>query len=141
MLAWPYGVTRVMSSYRWTQHIENGKDTNQWHGPPSDGSGHILSVIPNADHTCNKGEWVCEHRWRQIYNMVAFRNIAGSEPVLNWWDNGDYEIAFSRGNKAFIAFNLQQGQTLHRTLKTGLPQGNYCDLVTGELKGKRNKFY
>lgn len=133
MLAWPYGVTRVMSSYHWNQKIQNGHDVNDWMGPPSDSHGNILSVKPNADLTCNK-EWVCEHRWRQIYNMVAFRNIAGSEPVTHWWDNGDYEIAFSRGNKAFIALNLQPGQTLHRTLQTGLPKGEYCDLVTGNLK-------
>ena len=133
MLAWPYGVPRVMSSYHWDQKIQGGKDVNDWMGPPSDGSGNILSVVPNADNTCNK-EWICEHRWRQIYNMVKFRNVAGFEPVANWWDNGDYEIAFSRGKKAFIAINMQNGQAMQRKLQTGLPAGAYCDLVSGELK-------
>lgn len=134
MLAWPYGVPRVMSSYHWDQKIEDGKDKNDWIGPPSDGSGNILSVTPQPDDTCNK-EWICEHRWRQIYNMVHFRNVAGNEPVSHWWDNGDYQIAFGRGSKAFIAINLQDGQGLNRKLATGLPQGTYCDLVTGNLAG------
>jgi alpha-amylase len=30
MLAWPYGVTQIMSSYGWDQNIVNGKDTNDW---------------------------------------------------------------------------------------------------------------
>jgi hypothetical protein len=37
--------------------------------------------------------------------MVGFRNIAGSTPVANWWTNGENQIAFSRGNQAFIAIN------------------------------------
>ncbi|KAJ6223217.1 hypothetical protein RDWZM_001762 [Blomia tropicalis] len=132
MLAWPYGIPRVMSSYRWNQKIVNGKDENDWIGPPTDGSGSILSVKPNSDLTCNQ-EWICEHRWRQIYSMVQFRNTAGDEPVKNWWDNGDYQIAFSRGAKTFIAINLQNGQHLKQNLHTGLPSGNYCDLVTGNV--------
>jgi hypothetical protein len=52
----------------------------------------------NSDLSCGGG-WICEHRWRQIYNMVRFRNIAEFESVQNWWDNGNDQIAFSRGDK------------------------------------------
>jgi alpha-amylase len=52
----------------------------------------------NSDLSCGGG-WICEHRWRQIYNMVRFRNTAQGQPVQNWWDNGNNQIAFSRGNK------------------------------------------
>jgi alpha-amylase len=52
----------------------------------------------NSDLSCGGG-WICEHRWRQIYNMVRFRNTAASQTVQNWWDNGNNQIAFSRGNK------------------------------------------
>jgi alpha-amylase len=34
--------------------------------------------------------------------MVKFRNIAGTAPVANWWDNGENQIAFSRGDKGTI---------------------------------------
>ena len=50
------------------------------------------------DLSCGGG-WICEHRWRQIYNMARFRNTAAFQPVQNWWDNGNNQIAFSRGNK------------------------------------------
>lgn len=69
MMAWPYGYPRVMSSYAFD-------DTEA--GPPADGSGNITPPSINADDTCGNG-WVCEHRWRQIYNMVAFRNVVVGE--------------------------------------------------------------
>jgi alpha-amylase len=67
--------------------------------------------------------------------MVAFRNTVRTAPVTNWWDNGANQIAFSRGTSGFIAFNGQFGVDLSQTLQTGLPQGAYCDLVTGRKAG------
>ena len=52
----------------------------------------------HSDLSCGGG-WICEHRWRQIYNMVRFRNTAAGQSVQNWWDNGENQIAYSRGNK------------------------------------------
>jgi alpha-amylase len=65
MLAFPYGYPRIMSGYSFS-------DTNQV--PPHDSSYNILSPIFYSDGTCGNG-WVCEHRWRQIFNMVEFRNV------------------------------------------------------------------
>ncbi|NXT03689.1 AMYP amylase, partial [Jacana jacana] len=104
MLAHPYGFTRVMSSFRWARHFENGKDVNDWIGPPSNSDGSTKSVTINADTTCGN-DWVCEHRWRQIKNMVIFRNVVDGQPFSNWWDNGSNQVAFGRGNKGFIVFN------------------------------------
>lgn len=75
MLAHPYGFTRVMSSYYWDQNFVNGQDLNDWVGPPHDDSYNIVGPTFNADDSCGNG-WVCEHRWRQIYDMVEFRNVA-----------------------------------------------------------------
>jgi len=70
MLAYPYGYPRVMSSFYFD-------DPNQ--GPPQDNNENILSPTINPNGTCGNG-WVCEHRWRQIFNMVEFRNVvAGTE--------------------------------------------------------------
>jgi len=70
MLAYPYGYPRVMSSFFFD-------DRDQ--GPPHDASDNILSPSINSDGSCGNG-WVCEHRWRQIFNMVEFRNVvAGTE--------------------------------------------------------------
>lgn len=61
MLAFPYGLPRVMSSYSWDEHLENGKDVNDWIGPPSDSNYNIKDVKRNPDLTCGDG-WICEHR-------------------------------------------------------------------------------
>lgn len=74
MLGWPYGFTRIMSSFNWEQNIVNGQDQNDWIGPPHDGNYNTVSPTFGPDGACTN-EWVCEHRWRQIYNMVQFRNV------------------------------------------------------------------
>ncbi|XP_076435569.1 alpha-amylase-like [Babylonia areolata] len=125
MLAHPYGFPRIMSSYRF-----NTSDQ----GPPTQhGNDDIAHVAVNHDLSCS-GRWVCEHRWRQIYNMVAFRNMAMMSPLTNWWSGADYQIAFGRGDKAFIAFNLEHNR-LRSVLQTGLPAGTYCDVISGNMEG------
>lgn len=121
-LAHPFGITRVMSSFAFT-------DTDA--GPPNDGHGNILSPTINADGTCGNG-WVCQHRWRQIYNMVQFRRQVGSAALTNWWSNGSNQIAFARSGAGFVAFN-NQGSDLNQTLNTTLPAGTYCDVISGSL--------
>ncbi|XP_070505307.1 alpha-amylase A-like [Chironomus tepperi] len=124
-LAWPYGIPRIMSSFEFS----NGDQ-----GPPANGDGSLRSPTFNADGSCSGG-WVCEHRWRQIYNMVKFRNAAGSAAVANWWENsGGKQIAFSRGNRAFIVFN-NEGYDLNQSIYTGLPSGSYCDIASGNKSG------
>ncbi|CAH2234479.1 jg1621 [Pararge aegeria aegeria] len=85
------------------------------------------------DNTCGGG-WVCEHRWRQIYQMVAFRNTVNKSPILNWWDDGNKQIAFGRGDMGLVVINGDVTD-LYQTLQTGLPAGAYCDIITGEKIG------
>jgi len=107
MLAHPYGTTRVMSSYYWDQDWQGGSDRNDWIGPPNT-NGNTDDVTINPDLTCGGG-WMCEHRWRQIYNMVRFRNFVAGTKLNDWWDNGNNQIAFCRGDKGFIAINNDGG--------------------------------
>src|SRR5205814_6329719 len=94
-------------------------------------NGRTRDVYANGTPNCF-GEWVCEHRWRPIANMVEFRNVTDSAFfVSNWWSNGNNQIAFSRGNKGFVAIN-REGGTLSRSLQTGMPAGLYCDVFSGE---------
>ncbi|PRH76789.1 glycosidase [Streptomyces solincola] len=121
MLAWPYGSPDVHSGYEWSD-----KDA----GPPSGGQ-------VNA---CYSGGWKCQHAWREISSMVAFRNTARGQAVTDWWDNGGDAIAFGRGSKAYVAINHEPGQ-LNRTFQTSLPAGSYCDVqnrrpVTVDSTGK-----
>lgn len=112
MLGWPYGYPKVMSSYDWNDHDQ---------GPPSHGAS-----------SCNGG-WLCEHRNREIANMVGFRNFTNGEGVDNWWDNGSNQIAFGRGSKGFVVINGESGGTLSTTLQTGMPEGTYCDVMHADF--------
>ncbi|KAH0618361.1 hypothetical protein JD844_017485 [Phrynosoma platyrhinos] len=152
MLAHPYGFTRIMSSYRWPRDIQHGKDLNDWIGPPSNSDGTIKSVTVNPDGSCGNG-WVCEHRWNQIRraavmlqfimviqflsisrNMVIFRNVVHRQPITNWWDNNNNQVAFGRDGKGFIVFN-NDDRNLSVSLLTGLPPGTYCDVISGQKEG------
>lgn len=117
MLAWPYGYPKLMSSYDFN-------DTDQ--GPPSS------PVYNGSSANCGNGEWVCEHRWPEIINMVAFRNATNGEAVTNWWDNGSNQIAFGRGDKGFVVINRDENNSLQQELATGLPAGEYCDVISGD---------
>jgi len=122
MMAWPYAFVQIMSSYDFPL-------SQDWLGPPTNGGGDTKDVIIKADETCGNS-WICEHRWRQIYNMAGFRNVANNQPVSNWWDNGGNQVAFSRGSKAFIAIN-NENYVMDVTLQTGMPSGQYCDIISG----------
>jgi alpha-amylase len=125
-LAWPYGISQIMSSYAF-------ENTDQ--GPPTDGKGNVISPEFDSDGACTNG-WICEHRWRQIYNMIKWKNVAEGAGVTSWWDNGNNQIAFARERRAFIAFNLESGE-LNASLQTTLPAGSYCDVVSGaKIDGK-----
>ncbi|KAF7281565.1 hypothetical protein GWI33_004533 [Rhynchophorus ferrugineus] len=119
MLAHPYDTTtRILSSYYF--------DTED-QAPPADGD-NILSPGFNSDGTCTNG-WVCQHRWSPIFNMVAFRNAVEGTSLENWWDNGDNQIAFSRGDKGFYAATASGD--INTSITTGLPDGSYCDVISG----------
>lgn len=124
MLAHPYGHPRVMSSFAFT-------DPSQ--GPPANSDGSIISP-EIANGQCVNG-WVCEHRWPQIYHMVQFRNLVKGEKIENWWSNGKNQVAFSRGAKGFVAFNVEGD--LSENMQTGLPAGTYCDVITGDVVGDK----
>lgn len=113
-LAYGYGMPRVMSSFAFD---------NTEAGPPSDGSGNTHDV------TCFNGEWVCEHRWRQIQNMVGFHNAALGTPVQNWVTISDNAIAFGRGGRAYIVIN-NEGHTVSGSFYTNMPDGEYCDVIS-----------
>ncbi|XP_077291632.1 alpha-amylase A-like [Arctopsyche grandis] len=125
-LAQNYGTTRIMSSFAFT-------DSDA--GPPMNANETIVSPIINSDGSCDEN-WVCEHRWGPIYQMVEFRNQVNGTILSNWWDNGNNQIAFSRGSSGFIAINME-GINLSRSFETDLPQGTYCDVMSGGRVGSR----
>jgi alpha-amylase len=121
MLAFPYGTAQVMSSYAFD-------DGDQ--GPPTYPDGTTRPIYQDGEPACF-GEWVCEHRWTAIANMVAFRNV--TQPVFeltDWWSNGTDQIAFGRGELGFVVIN-GEAETLTQTFQTQLPAGRYCNVIQG----------
>ncbi|MGA5872705.1 carbohydrate binding domain-containing protein [Streptomyces cinereoruber] len=112
MLAHPYGAPSVHSGYEFG---------NRDAGAP--GGGNVKA--------CHSDGWSCQHAWRQIGNMVAFRNVSEGSGLTDWWDNGNNAVAFGRGSKAFVAVN-HEGGSLTRTFQTSLPAGTYCDVQHGD---------
>ncbi|MEW1908519.1 alpha-amylase family protein [Kitasatospora sp. NPDC085895] len=108
LLAWPYGSPNVYSGYEFSD-IDAG--------PPNGGT----------VTACYQNGWKCQHEWRQIANMVGFRNAVNGTAVTNWWSNGGNAIAFGRGSKGYVAINHETGP-ITRTFQTSLPAGSYCDV-------------
>lgn len=113
MLAWPYGALKqVMSGYNFHSDTDQG--------------------APNEPACSPNSAWNCEHRWPAIANMVAFANEMQKAPeVLNWWSNNDNQIAFSRGHQGFVAIN-NSSQPMDQPLQTGLPAGEYCNILAAD---------
>lgn len=117
-----------MSSFEFNGHDQ---------GPPQDENQNLVSPKFNDVGICVNG-WVCEHRWHQIFKMVQFRNVVKGTNVENYWDNGWNKIAFSRGNRGFIAF-ATHNDGFDENIQTGLPPGTYCDLASGGKVGNSCK--
>ena len=131
MLAHPYGYPVVMSSFAFDRSTPAGRDA----GPPADGAGNPLPVRCAARlEAATRGEWVCEHRDPMIRRMVAFRSAVAGTGINDWWDNGGNAIAFSRGDRGFVAIN-RESTAVSASIPTGLPAGTYCDVLSGGRAG------
>ncbi|HMH83287.1 MAG TPA: alpha-amylase family protein [Gemmatimonadales bacterium] len=127
MLVQSYGYPSVLSSYVFDCPAGNSM------GPPSDANGNTNSVTcASSLETATIGQWVCEHRDPYILGMVAFRKLVAGSDVNHWWDDGANAIAFSRGDKGFVAIN-RGGAGVDTTVATGMPPGTYCDILAGGL--------
>lgn len=121
LLAYGYGTPQVYAAF------EFGSDTAQ--SPPSDAEGFI------TDTDCDDG-WACTNRDRRITAMVGWHNFVGQARLRHWWDDGENVVAFSRGNRGWIALN-NGTQAKQINVQTGLPAGTYCDITRGGLTAQR----
>ena len=116
MLARGYGRPQVYASFTFT-----GNDDS----PPSDAGGFITNTVCGA-------AWTCLDRVTGVANMVGWHNTVGGAQLANWFDDGVNLIAFSRGNRGWIALNNHaDAQTV--TVQTGLRRGTYCDVIHGTV--------
>lgn len=69
MLAHPYGLVRVMSSYYWPRTMINGTDVNSWMGPPASNNMSTLEVFDENSLDCKNG-------WASRYsNTLTFEDL------------------------------------------------------------------
>jgi alpha-amylase len=130
MLAQPYGYPSVMSSYALDRSSNAGDDM----GPPSTGGvTNDVACAANLE-AATIGTWVCEHRDPVILRMVGFRRAVAGTDLNRWWDNGANAIAFSRGDKGFVAIS-REPSAVTAMVPTGVAAGTYCDALTGGKAG------
>ena len=61
--------------------------------------------------------------------MVGWAKAVNGFPGFdNWWQSGN-RVAWSRGGRGFIA--LSNEGPMMETLQTGLPPGDYCNVIQG----------
>ena len=75
-------------------------------------------------------DWVCEHRRSTAATMVAFRGETAGLPVQHWQAAGEI-ISFSRGDRGQVIINVGD-ETADVEIRTGLPDGEHVDRLTGE---------
>ena len=113
MLAYPYGTPNVFSGYEFTKRDEGAPGATQ-------------TSIP--DVSCAKdSKWQCTQRLTSIRGMIGFYNAVRGTRVTNWQDDDDNNVAFSRGNKGFLAINNTENPQ-KVSYKTDLPDGEYCNV-------------
>ncbi|MEQ3658821.1 MAG: alpha-amylase family protein [Glaciecola sp.] len=119
MLAYPYGYPKVMSSYEYFGDTDRGAPSTNVHN--------------NGNLSCFGNEWKCEHRWSYIAGASKFRDATSDNfATSNWWDNGNNQIAFGRGDKGFVAIN-KESFALNATLQTDMAPGEYCNVLKGDI--------
>ncbi|MFP5394177.1 MAG: carbohydrate-binding module family 20 domain-containing protein, partial [Gammaproteobacteria bacterium] len=125
MLAYPYGQTQLQSGFKLT-------------GNPNDDNTAVPSGTIYNNGVPNFSNWDQQHRWREISNMVAFRNqTAGKWQVDDWTTDGGDRIAFHRGDQGFLAINRDDSNQWSRTFRTGMAAGQYCNVINGLLSADK----
>ncbi|KAF8654629.1 hypothetical protein AX16_003510 [Volvariella volvacea WC 439] len=113
-LAHPYGTPTVLSSYSFSDDAA---------GSPNNGYG-------TCSATGGSNGWLCQHRYIAISGMVGFRNNVGTAGITNWVSSESQRIAFGRGSAGYVAINNVDSPWT-ATFSTSLPDGSYCDVITG----------
>jgi len=130
MLAWPFGVPKIMSSFRFNEHDDPLPDKPVWQNSQFVG---FASDSP----------WVAQHRWNAIANMVLFnKRTKNARGISHRWTNGN-QVAFARtyqkpkeylASIGFVVINDSE-KPLTRRFETGLPDGEYYNLISSYLNG------
>jgi alpha-amylase len=129
MLADPYGVPMVYSSYSFAEYDDP---------PPLDGTRVKAASCTTDDNgfaplsddeTVNV--WLCQHRRAGTAAMVTFRKAVGDTPVTNLYADSRV-IGFERDRVGYFIVNTSRGQDAVVSVNTTLPDGTYQNLLGPE---------
>ncbi|PAU67482.1 type I pullulanase [Bifidobacterium criceti] len=118
MLAYDYGTPRLISDYKY-----DNKDD----GAPGATAVSVPDVDFDKECSTKDGDWNCQQRWTTTRGMIAFHNYVDGTAVEQWQDDGTNNIAFSRGDKGFVAIN-NSTEDKEAEYATSMPDGEYCDV-------------
>lgn len=129
MLAWPFGIPKIMSSFRFNNHDDPIPKTRVWQ---------------NGHNTCFDADspWVAQHRWNAIANMVLFRKKTKDATGISHIFASGNQVAFARTYQkigeyvtsyGFVVIN-DTADILSKRFETGLPGGNYYDFISSYIK-------
>jgi len=139
-ITYPWGLPIVHSGYWFTWNGGNNNENNI--SAPYDSNGYILPVGTITGNVCPT-PWACQHRWSDIFPLIAIRNWLGNGlkllPTISTMGSNSNQIWYNVFDKAFIAINSAQGnqilQDMTPTVNTGLSPGTYCNMVYGYASG------
>lgn len=129
MLAWPFGVPKIMSGFRFNAHDDSIPKTRVW----QDGRNTCFDL---------GSPWVAQHRWNAIANMVLFRSKTKEAIGISHVFACGNQVAFARtyqkaeeyvASYGFVVIN-NTASTLSKRFETGLPAGNYYDFISSCIK-------
>lgn len=124
MLADDFGTPVVYSGYAFTD-----RDA----GAPQDATGAVDGwscdgvAGPRAEYV--DGEGVCTEAWTAIAGLLELRRWAGEAPRLESVSDGSV-YGFDRETRAMLLVNPSRAAA-EATVATTLPDGVYCDVITG----------
>lgn len=128
MLAWPFGIPKIMSSFSFSKHDDSIPETRVW----QDGRNTCFDV---------DSPWVAQHRWNAIANMVLFRSKTKDATGISHIFACSNQVAFARTYQkageyvtsyGFVVIN-NTANMLSKRFETGLPTGYYYDFISGHI--------
>jgi alpha-amylase len=122
LLAYPYGRPVVYDGFTFATSA-----TGQ--SPPAGPTGSV------SDTDCSNGAWQCTTQSTAVKGMVAWHNAVRSVTgVADFTSTSGSVIGFHRGALGWIGLN-DSGSASTASYTTGLPDGAYCDRITGGVSG------
>ncbi|WP_156906079.1 alpha-amylase family glycosyl hydrolase [Agrococcus lahaulensis] len=124
MLASDYGPPTLYSGYAFAD-----RDA----GPVLEADGSVADASctadarPDPEGGWQDGEWVCQHRWPGMLDLVSWRTRVVDAPVTEQ-SSIDSVFVSLRGETGAFAVQLDDEPTSVE-VPVGLPDGDYCDVV------------